>query len=225
MSILAPFINLDSKNHDGVSAVGLAIEFGHNDILKLLLQNGANPSLLQTNNNKLKSPLNLALIYNNSDALRELFIAGANYRDTQVVQKVAHTKGVNYAMVIFQAVGHHIEDLSPFVHSGDNYPWDDYEWIIKVLANIDYKFTTEDKEMISDRYKNTFHWLSDFLKQPQSLAGCCRICIRNSLHNNVLYSVTKLNIPKQLQNIILLSDLAYDSPYSSGHGLLYSLST
>jgi ankyrin repeat protein len=75
---LCSYTNLNHTNKNGMSALLLAVEKGHTELVKVILNKGASTNI-QTHND-LKSPLHLAVENNNMDIIQE-FVEFAKSND------------------------------------------------------------------------------------------------------------------------------------------------
>lgn len=58
-----------------------------------------------------------------------------------------------------------------------------------------------------DKAAELIRWYKQFYSQPHKLKHLCRLCVRQNLQYNVIYSLRQLLLPQDLYQYLLLGDI------------------
>ncbi|CAG5126283.1 unnamed protein product [Candidula unifasciata] len=92
-----------------------------------------------------------------------------------------------------------------------NFPTDLYDDVFKYLILAGFKMPPADIQRMAnveiDKAAELIRWYKQFYSQPHKLKHLCRLCVRQNLQYNVIYSLRQLLLPQDLYQYLLLGDV------------------
>ena len=212
----SPHINREQEiDNPPRKPLALASELGHHHIMELLISHECAVNCTTPTSLYHYCSLHHTLRQNDAVGCKILLKAGAKAVCTSAtmqpvtinnISTVAKWMSVRFAMYIIEAAVDPVEELSPLISSYDNYPEEDYQYIIKVLHAVGYQFTVSDKETMQMNVPKMWKWLNQALKSPHTLVDLSRRVIRQCMQTSVTFATEKLSYPTPLKHLILLQD-------------------
>ncbi|XP_045193996.2 ankyrin-3-like [Mercenaria mercenaria] len=190
------------------SPLHVAVMSGHLTCVKLLMEAGANWKL---RNHNRESAFDLALQMGKSEIVQYFLEEGFD-----VLPKTSTPSGLKNIVAVFEQG--HTATLSvlikgcaklPMLHCIGMLPmFRNQSHLMKLLLHSGIQ-TVPAILMASETHqcKETADWLKEFKNNPRRLQDICRIRIRRTLGNKVLFGVKQLPLPVDMKNFITLDRL------------------
>ncbi|XP_046542699.1 uncharacterized protein LOC124253024 [Haliotis rubra] len=205
-------INNKVQQQGGNTALHLATRLGHKEIVKKLLEAGADPMLKNDFN---LTPIDTATRKSHQDCLILLLRYATNFPAISVMWLQSGGSMILWKEATDVVMGTLLCATPNFGSTRSNtqnnlfFRLVDTKMLhsLKLLVMTGYKLTNEQKlKLESSDEKQFLEWLKSYLFKPQSLQHYCRIAIRQAFESrfNVFYGTRFLPLPASLRDFVCL---------------------